>query len=233
MIQNRIFPIKIVAFRAVEHYPRCLDYIRGHRKVLEAHGFSHFLSNEESWMFNPDTIVAMVYEPESGLALGGARFERRTKDNLLSFERVLMKNEPRLVKHINGRVKGGTGEICGLWNAKEVAGWNTSILLVRSVIIAMWEQNMSSIFAFNARYTNRIPIRLGFRRLTIIGDNGYVPYPDDRFQAAIWRFEKRKGLNLAHEYERKVMKKLINNLQQEITEGDVYNNLKVQYDLKV
>lgn len=233
MTASKYFPIQIIAFRAVDNYNRCIDYIKGHRKVLETHGFTHFLSNEESWMFNPETIVAMVYDPVRGVPLGGARFERRLKDNLLSFERVLMKTEPQLVNHISRRIKGGTGEICGLWNSKEVAGWNTSILLARSVLIAMWDRDINTIFAFNARYTNRIPIRLGFRRLTIIGDNGYVPYPDDRFQAAIWRFEKKNGLKLADPYEREAMKKLIKNPQLTIFEGDLYNNLEVHYDLKV
>jgi hypothetical protein len=233
MTVSKHFPVQIIAFRAVDHYPRCLDYIRGHRKVLEAHGFTHFLSNEESWIFNPDTIVTMVYDPNSGTALGGSRFEKRTTDNLLLFERVLQNSEPQIIREVKARVKGGTGELCGLWNAKEVAGWNTSILLARSVMIAIWEQRLNTFYTFNARYTNRIPIRLGFKRLTIIGNNGYVPYPDDRFQAAVWRFERRNGLRKADPYEREAMKKLIENPQQTIHEEDVYGKLEVQYDLKI
>lgn len=226
-------PLKIIAFRAVNEYQRCLEYIQGHRKVLEVHGFTHFLSNEESWMFNPETIVVMVYNEDMTEALGGARFERRMEDNLLSFERVLLSSEPEVVKQVQRRVRGGTGEICGLWNSKEVAGLNTSILLVRGVIVSLWQQHMNTIFAFNARYTNRIPIRLGFERMTVIGNNGYVPYPDDRFQAAIWRFERKNGLKRAVEYERKTMRALIEKPKQVLVETDIYENLEIHYDLEV
>ena len=228
---KRRFPVNIVAFRAVDDYKACLSYMHGHRKVLAVHGFTHFLSNEESWMFNPDTIVAMVWDKDMKTPLGGARFERRTKGNLLSFERVLMKDEPEVVKHVNRRVRGGTGEVCGLWNSKDVAGWNTSILLVRAVLVTLYQAGHNSTFAFNARYTNRIPMRLGFERLKIIGTNGYVPYPDDRFLAAIWRYECKKGLSRAYQYEAETMKKLIAEPKQQIIEKDIYNNLDVSYDL--
>jgi hypothetical protein len=72
----------------------------------------------------------------------------------------------------------GTGEVCGLWNSREIAGYGIgSIFLVRTAIAISNQIGVQSLFALCAPYTIPAAEAVGMEKETSIGNDGTFYYP--------------------------------------------------------
>lgn len=217
---------------AIDRPDICQKFILGHRQVLVDHGFEYFVTNEETWMNDPNTMVVVCTSPKMRKIFGGVRFEQKDRNKFLPMEKVIYPLDIKIRKLALEDKASGTGELCGLWNAKEVAGMNTTILMVMYATAILERMKISSIFVFTAEYTRRIPIYLGFEKITSIGDKGFFRYPTDRFKASVWKYKLGDFKREARSYECIRISSLIHSPQQIAIEKDIYQHVKVDYECK-
>jgi hypothetical protein len=217
---------------AVDEPELCQRFLHGHKQVLVDHGFEFFTTNEETWMFDPDTIVSICASPDLTTIYGGVRFERKKRTFLLPLEKVIFPLDLSVRKITNEDYTEGTGEMCGLWHSREVAGKNTTILMVRYAMSLLYKLNYTSLFVFTAEYTKKIPLNLGFHRITTIGDDGFFSYPTERFKACVWKHLIGKSRESFKPYDLEKFEKLIENPNQTIMEEDIYNVL-IEYKMRI
>jgi hypothetical protein len=65
--------IKIRAFRPLGESDLCLEYIDGHRRVLEDYGIINITSYNKDWITNP--FVFGVYAEQNGVMVGAIRIQ--------------------------------------------------------------------------------------------------------------------------------------------------------------
>ena len=114
----------MLTFRAF--YP-CMDsetsqnYLKGHISVLEDYGITNITTNNTWWM-KLDNMYGIVAEKEDGTVVGGIRIQIADKIHPLPVELAVGKMDNRIYKLVENYSKEGVGELCALWNAKEIAG---------------------------------------------------------------------------------------------------------------
>lgn len=224
--------ITIKAYRAIDDLDTCIRYLQGHRKVLEDHGFTHFKTNTEEWMYNPNVYVLVAEEKDTGILVGGIRVQIADYSTILPTERALGKIDPRVISYIRNRIPQGICELCGLWNAKEVAGKRVSVLLTRAAVAITTQLPVQIMFAFLARYTRYIIFRMGFHKVDELGNNGDFFYPNDKFIANIFLNEDLSQVSHAEKEDRIRILQLRNQPHQNFTESENGNLIDVLYDLK-
>jgi hypothetical protein len=192
--------VRIEAFRAIDNVEKCLEYIEGHRNVLLEHGFSHFSTNNDVWIFDPNIIVIVAYWNSSNLSIcGGIRIQVK-EESFLPFERVLYSKGIQFC-HINEDFRRNC-EICGLWNSKKVAGLKISHLLAYSAYSILPSLDVRYCYMFNAKYTFSITQALDFIRLSNLGT---INYPNKYFEAFVWRKNNFDGNLLDERIDRNMM----------------------------
>jgi hypothetical protein len=231
---GRPFRVEVEAFLASQNPDRCRQYLAGHRKILEDHGFDHFITGTDYWIESPDVLVVMAYSAhDRNRIFGGLRFEKRKEDNLLPLEKVLNQIDPLVSPIIQRETPRGTGEMCGLWNAQEVGGRNISLVLATALFAAIPQTGAHSSFIFNARYTFRITRRLGFKQLDELPNNGIYKYPNDAFKAFLWQHKDLHDLKDLANLERESVASLRQNWKQERNESLYYPGMRVHYNLEI
>ncbi len=169
---------KIRVFRAIEDLESCQLFATGHANVLRDYGITKVTSSKNDWFFNPNVLVVTVEETESNKVVGGERIHIVNKDFLLPIEEAVSVVEHRIFDLVKTYTeKGITGELCGLWNAKDIAGRGVSLLLTKIGVALAHMLNMDSIFVLCAPYTVSMCQSAGFEIETSIGNNGTFIYP--------------------------------------------------------
>src|SRR5690606_32514515 len=115
--------IQIRTFRAPDDPEACDKFIIGHRKLLEIFGITQITSNRHDWVDDPNTIVILVEHSETKMVYGGARIQMVSERYSLPIQAAIGRYDSKIVDLIRyDQQRGGTCEICGLWNSREVAG---------------------------------------------------------------------------------------------------------------
>lgn len=170
--------IKLRLYRAIDDPDSCYKFITGHTHVLENIGVTKLSSANNEWMFNPNVYVIIVEDMDDGRVLGGARVHIATKEHRLPIESATNYIDPKVVDVINNHIQEGTGEICGLWNSREVAGLGIgAVFLTRAAVTISTQLGLKSLFALCAPYTVGLAQNLGYEIETSVGNNGTFYYP--------------------------------------------------------
>lgn len=225
--------VKIRAFRAIDDEETCRRYFQGHKQVLEDHGFTHLKTNTENWFYNPNVIVLVAENMETGELVGGVRLEKATRDYELPTVKALKKIDPKIIPFVEKYIDDGIAEGCGLWNAKSVSGKRVSVLLVRAATAVSTQIEITRLLAFLAKYTSYIILRMGFLRQTSLGFNGDYHYPNEYFIANVYLNEYIEDLRFARPEDRNKMMALRENLNLQIIEHEADAPIMVHYDLKI
>ena len=85
-------------------------------------------------MNNKNIYVIVALTEDKKEIVGGIRIHVADGEDPLPVEKAIGSIDHRIHGLINQYLETGTGELCGLWNAKSVAGYGISILLVRAGI---------------------------------------------------------------------------------------------------
>jgi hypothetical protein len=228
--------LRIRAFRATDDAETCKKFITGHRKVLTIYGIENISSNTDSWIYNPAIFVIVVESLDGNKIYGGARVQAVDGINPLPIETATAKMDPKIIKIVRHYAQYGTGELCGLWNSKEVAGFGIgSLFPARASVVIAEQLGLTTMFSLCSPTTVRFNQWIGSRVLDSIGNKGTFYYPKLDLLATAVFLEDAVKLRHAHPREKEKMLFLRQNLQYVMKEKSPFKNMyvNIHYDLKI
>ena len=208
--------LRIRVFRAIDNIELCQKYVDGHVRVLAIYGIAMITSAKVLWFNDPDTYVIMVESHDGEKLYGGARVQVAKGVYELPIENALKKFDPTVLDLIRDHIPGGTGELCGLWNSREVAGLGIGSIYLGRVGVALAKLlNLSTLFALCAPATVKNCMRVGFQVEDKLGDNGGFFYPKEGLVATAVTLYDVATLKNADAEERDIIFDLYDNPIQE------------------
>lgn len=227
--------IHIRTFRAPDDPEACEKFIIGHKKLLEIFGISQITSNRQDWVDDRNTIVILVENIETKVVYGGARVQMASSKYALPIETAIGRYDPKIYDLIkDDQTRGGTCEICGLWNSREVAGMGIGSYILSRVGVAITKQlPVVSLFVLCAPITVKMGVRLGCKVEKKLGNNGLFYYPKDDLIATVMRMEDINDLSLATDLEREKILSLRATPHQQVLERGPKGEYPVIYDLVI
>lgn len=227
--------IRIRTFIAPEDQAACEKFIVGHRKLLEIYGISKITSNSNDWADDWGTVVILVEDSNSKKVYGGARVQLVSQHRALPIETAIGRYDENIYRIISADEKrGGTCEICGLWNSREVAGMGIGSYILSRVGVAITKQlPVVSLFVLCAPITVKMGLRLGCTVERELGNNGLFYYPKDDLIATVMRLKDIDDLSNATEFEREKILSLRNTPQQFVSERGPKGVFDVAYELAI
>ncbi len=179
LILNKEHPVvRLRAFRAIDDAKACELFIEGHTRVLTNIGVTKVTSSKNDWMYNPAAFVLIVESLDGEKIYGGARIHVAGGSDPLPIEQATGSMDAAVYDLVWKYAQQGTGEGCGLWNSREIAGYGVgSIFLTRAAIAISQQIGIKSLFALCAPYTIKLTESVGYQIETSIGNNGTFYYP--------------------------------------------------------
>jgi hypothetical protein len=220
-------------FRAVDDLAACKRFLEGHVKVLNDYGITNITTNNDKWMTNPAIYVIVAESTSDGEILGGIRVHVADGKDPLPLETAIGKMDSRVYDIIKSYIDTGTGELCGLWNAKKVAGFGLSLLLIRAGISIVTQIKLNSLFTICADYTLPMVKRVGFTVEDTIGKNGDFVYPNENYIAKVLRKMNAISLDTAEEFDKNRIINLRDNPVQCYIESGPKGEMEVEYKLLI
>jgi hypothetical protein len=227
--------LKIRAFRAVDDPEACEKYIEGHSKLLKIYfGINQITSAKTEWATNPASYVVIAESPDGDKVYGGARVQVVGGSQPLPIEEAAGKKDFQVIEMVREHGTRGSGELCGLWNSREVAGMGLGSIFLGRVGVALAAQlKLTSLFALCAPYTVDNCMRLGFAVETTLGNNGIFFYPHDNFVATALMLKDVATLPQADPAERAAIFDLRINPVQKRNEPTRRGEIEIDYQLRL
>jgi len=227
--------IHIRTFMAPDEPEACAKFIVGHKRLLELYGITQITSNRQDWVDDPRTVVILVEDQDTKFVYGGARIQIKSDQYELPISNAIGKYDPKVYDMINeDEERGGTCELCGLWNSREVAGMGIgSHVLARVGSVLAAKLPIVSLFVLCAPVTVRMGRRVGCQIETTLGNNGLFYYPKDDLVATAMRLRDPQDLSHADESETIKILSLRNNPNQIIEERGPKGVYQLEYNLNL
>jgi hypothetical protein len=220
--------LRFRAFKAVDNPELCKKYLEGHVQVLKNYGITNITTNNTDWM-KWDTVYCVIAEKEDGTVVGGVRTQLADGKHPLPVEKAIGRMDPRIHDIVKEYLPEGVGELCALWNAKEVAGMGLSIMIVRAGISTLNQMKCNTLMGICADYTLKMFRKVGFVVDDSLGEGGEFVYPNENYIARVLGILNAKELSSAEEFDRQKMLDLRNNpVQTAIETGP--NNLQIEIE---
>ena len=148
--------------------------------MLKIFGITMITSAKLQWMEDPDTYMILVESEDGEKVYGGARIQVAGGSLRLPIEDALTKFDRSIHKLVTDLIPAGTGELCGLWNSREVAGLGIGSIYLSRIGVAITSQlNIKTLFALCAPATVKNAKRVGFSVDTRLGNSGTFYYPKE------------------------------------------------------
>ncbi|MBO9699132.1 MAG: hypothetical protein J7604_02925 [Sporocytophaga sp.] len=218
------------AFKATSSIETCRKFREGHKKVLFDYGISNITTNNDDWMFY-ESVYGITAEDEHGEIVGGIRIHVADDDHPLPVEDAVGEIDPKIFGLIRQYSNTGTGELCGLWNAKSVAGIGISLLLIRAGISVVNQIKLNSLFTICADYTMPMVKKVGFEVEDSLGNKGEFIYPNENYIARVLRRMNAITLETAQPEDRERILNLRNNPVQITSEQGPKGDISINYNL--
>src|SRR5690606_35217333 len=227
--------IQIRTFKAPDDPEACEKFIVGHRKLLEIFGISKITSNRQDWVDDENTTVILVEDKDTRVVYGGARLQIATGEYMLPIEIALGRYDPQIFQMVkDDQSSGGTCELCGLWNSREVAGMGIgSYILARVGAVVAAQLPVKSIFVLCAPITVRMGKRVGAVVESDLSNQGLFYYPKDDLIATAMRLRNIYDLSHADETEQENIISLRNQPHQLRDERGPKGTFTVEYNLLI
>jgi hypothetical protein len=232
---NREKPVvRLRAFRAVTDPDSCELFIQGHTKVLTSIGITKVTSSKHEWMDNPAAFVLIVESLDKTHVYGGARVNVAGGTQLLPIEEATGMLDARIYDLIKKYALYGTGEICGLWNSREIAGYGIgSIFLTRAAVAISSQIGLASLFALCAPYTVSMAELVGYQLEPSIGKDGTFYYPKLDLIATAMVLKDVSTLSQAAQEDKEAILTLRQNPNIVKTENLRNKKIEIHYDTMV
>jgi hypothetical protein len=226
--------VRLRAFRAIDDPEACERFIEGHTQVLTSIGVTKVTSNKNEWVKNPAAFVIIVESLDGKKIYGGARVHVAGGTESLPIEQATSAMDNRIFDLVWRYTNNGTGEICGLWNSREIAGYGIgSIFLTRAAVAISTQIGLKSLFALCAPYTVKMAEMVGYHIETSIGNNGTFYYPKLDLLATTMILEDVDTLYAADGDERTAIFKLRSELNIVRLEQLRKKNIEIHYEIKI
>jgi hypothetical protein len=185
---------------------------------------------------NPAVFVIVVETLDGNKLYGGARVHAANGISKLPIEDATGYMDEKIYEIVARCAEDGTGELCGLWNSKEVAGLGIGSLFPSIAAVVIAEQiGLSTMFSLCSPATVRFNQWIGSSILKTVGNDGTFYYPKlDLLATAVFLSDADTLLN-AHPREREKMLLLRKNLKSTSVEKSPFKDVSVtvHYDLEV
>lgn len=228
--------IRIRAFRAINDPATCQKFIDGHRTVLEHHGIQKVTSSNDEWAQNPAVFVIVVESMDGQKLYGGSRVHAANGITPLPIEDATGYMDSKIYDIVAEYAQNGTGELCGLWNSKEVAGLGVGSIFPSIAAVVIAEQiGLTTMFSLCSPATVRFNQWIGSDVLKTVGNDGTFYYPKLDLLATAVFLADAVTLSHAHPREREKMLQLRKQLRSVSMERSPFKNIsvKVHYDLAI
>ncbi|MEJ6982344.1 hypothetical protein WG906_17905 [Pedobacter sp. P351] len=170
--------VRLRAFRAIDDPEACRLFLEGHAHVLTSIGVTKVTSSKNEWTTNPAAFVLIVESLDGQRVYGGARVHVSGGSQPLPIEEATGALDVGIFDLVWRYAQYGTGELCGLWNSREIAGYGIgSIFLIRAAVAISHQIGLQSLFALCAPYTIKPVEHCGMVLETSIGNKGTFYYP--------------------------------------------------------
>ncbi len=225
----------INVFRAIDDIDSCQKYVEGHINVLKSFGITMITSANTGWFNDANTYVITIQTDNREIVCGGARVQVVSDSFPLPIETALTKFDPSIHPLVKRLAENGTGELCGLWNSREVAGLGLGARYLGWIGIAISTQlKLNTLFALCAPATVKSCIKMGFLVETSLGNNGVFYYPKEDLVATAVLLNDVTLLPTAGEEERnKIMDMRKNPVQNKIEFGPRGQRMDINYNLSL
>lgn len=201
--------VRLRAFRAIDDPEACLLFLEGHAHVLTSIGITKVTSAKNEWMHNPAAFVLIVESMDGTRVYGGARVHVSGGSQPLPIEEATGSLDPSIYDLVWKHAQHGTGELCGLWNSREIAGYGIgSIFLIRAAVAIAHQIGLKSLFALCAPYTIKPVECCGMSLETSIGKQGTFYYPKLDLLATTMILQDLPVLSKAHEEDKEAIMRL-------------------------
>lgn len=205
--------VRLRAFRAIDDPETCALFVEGHMHVLTNLGIQKITSSRNEWLTNPAAFVLVVESLDKKKVYGGARIHVAGGTQPLPIEQATGAMDMHIYDLIWDYGQDGTGECCGLWNSREIAGYGIgSIFLTRAAIAIAPQIGIKSLFALCAPYTVKLSESVGYKVEERVGNKGTFYYPRLDLIATTMILEDVKNLASANEENRNAIYELQHNL---------------------
>jgi hypothetical protein len=226
--------VRLRAFRAIDEPETCELFVEGHTHVLTSIGVTKVTSNKNEWTTNPAAFVIVVESMDGKKVYGGSRVHAAGGTQPLPIEQATSAMDHNIHQFVWKYAQFGTGEICGLWNSREIAGYGIgSIFLTRASVAISTQIGLESLFALCAPYTVKMAESVGYHIEKSIGNDGTFYYPKLDLLATTMINEDIKTLSLATDEEKQAIFKLRENLTLARIEVLRKKSIKIHYDLQI
>ncbi|MDB4926702.1 hypothetical protein [Mucilaginibacter sp.] len=233
-LNKEIPEVRLRAFRAIDEPDTCALFVEGHAYVLTSIGVTKVTSSKIEWIYNPAVFVIVVESLDGKKIYGGARVHVAGGTEALPIEQATGKLDPAIYPMVWEYAQHGTGEICGLWNSREIAGYGIgSIFLTRAAVAISSQIGLRSLFALCAPYTVKMAQMVGYNIETSIGNEGTFYYPKLDLLATSMILQDVDTLSSADDEERAAIFKLRNELNIIRTEQLRKKTIVIHYEIKI
>lgn len=211
---NREKPeVRLRVFRAVDDPEACRLFLEGHAHVLTSIGVTKVTSSKDEWTQNPGAFVLIVESLDKTKVYGGARVHVAGGSEPLPIEQATSAMDPKVFDLVWKYAQYGTGELCGLWNSREISGYGIGcIFLIRAAVAISHQIGLQSLFALCAPYTIKPVEACGMELETSIGNDGTFYYPKLDLIATTMLLRDVPVLSKAHEEDKIAILKIRENL---------------------
>jgi hypothetical protein len=232
---NSSIPIvRLRAFRAIDDPEACALFVEGHKHVLTSIGVEKVTSSKNEWTTNPAAFVLIVESLDKTKVYGGARIHIAGGTEALPIEQATGMLDASIFDMVWEYAQKGTGEICGLWNSREIAGYGIgSIFLTRAAVAISTQIGLQSLFALCAPYTVKLAEAVGYQIEFSIGNKGTFYYPKLDLLATTMILEDVTKLEYADEDDKLAILQLRNNPNQVKIEELRNKKIEINYDLAI
>lgn len=218
--EDRIFSIKV--YKTSDHIEQLRNNYLGHKKVLNDYGVTNIIYNLNT---HPKIYLITLEIEKTGEIVGGVKVHLNNEDIPLPIVKSLGKLDDRIEKI----VQGNCAEICGLWNAKKVAGFGISKLLIKFAIAFCIEFKIQTLYSIIAEYTIELMKDFGF---TLYSDKK-ITFSDSYITRALGVLDIGEVIkeNLLNQKEiLEIHKNKKGEFLSQIKEGQ---NLKINYNISI
>lgn len=226
--------VRLRAFRAIDDLAACQLFLEGHTHVLTSIGVTNVTSSKHGWTTNPAAFVIIVESMDGKKVYGGARVHIAGGTEPLPIEQATVTIDASVTDVVWKYAQQGTGEICGLWNSREIAGYGIgSIFLTRAAVAISSQIGLTSLFALCAPYTVEMAESVGYHKLTTIGNNGTFYYPKMDLLATAMLHEDIRHLKTADEENRNAILNLRQSFNIVRSETLRKKSIEIHYNLDI
>lgn len=226
--------VRLRAFRAIDDPESCKLFLEGHEHVLTSIGVTKVTSSKDEWTRNPAAFVLIVESLDKKNVYGGARIHVAGGTQPLPIEQATGLMDDSVFDLVWQYAQKGTGEICGLWNSRAIAGYGIgSIFLTRAAVAIATQIGLQSLFALCAPYTVKLAESVGYRIDFRIGNKGTFYYPKLDLLATTMLLDDLTELNYASKEHKVAIIKLRESTEQVIVEELRNKKIEIHYDIQI